>query len=72
MGSDNAVLVDSKLKGPDLVRVILHELLHAMWAFGEIKEADSGEEHSVSVLSNQMTELFCRNPHLLIWIAENL
>lgn len=72
------VLIEAGRKGPDLVNILLHEVKHAMWTLGHISATttdlskDDLEEHLVTVLTNFETELFRRNPALLMWVASEL
>jgi hypothetical protein len=63
------IVISDTISGMVLLDTLNHEIKHAMWYLGEIKEADAGEEFAVSVLGHLETELQVRNPHLLKWIA---
>ena len=80
-GARKLILLDRErgAHGPDGVNTLLHELLHAGYDLGELKnsglsadEAKHDEERVVTVLANHLTELFRRNRGLLRWIEAEL
>lgn len=72
-------LAEDSCEGPEGVNTLLHELLHAGYDLGSLRNPDlssdaakADEERVVTVLANLLTELFSRNPRVLKWIAAEL
>jgi hypothetical protein len=66
------IRVDSRLTGGALVDTLLHEVFHAIWAIGQLKDKGQEEERAVAVMATYMTQVIRDNPHLMRWIAKNL
>ena len=66
------IRVDSRLEGGALVDTLLHEVFHAIWSIGQLKEKDQEEERAVAVMASYMTQILRDNPHLVKWITKNL
>jgi hypothetical protein len=54
------------------VDTLLHEVFHAIWAIGQLKDKGQEEERAVAVMATYMTQVIRDNPHLMRWIAKNL
>jgi plastocyanin len=54
-----------------LVGVVLHELLHAVWAVGNLPNRTK-EETAVTVLETGLLQVFKDNPSFLDWIKKGL
>jgi hypothetical protein len=68
----NQIRVDNRLRKAALVDTLLHEILHAIWALGQLKTKREKEERAVAVTATYLTQIFRDNPHLVTWITENL
>ena len=73
------IRVDNRLKGAALVDTLLHEVFHAIYAMGRLKnkaqsedELEDQEERVVSVMATYLTQVLRDNPHLVKWINKNL
>ena len=66
------IRVDSRLEGGALVDTLLHELFHAIWSIGQLKEKDQEEERAVAVMASYMTQILRDNPNVVMWITKNL
>ena len=66
------IRVEEDLKGPLLVDTILHELFHAFWQIGKLKDKKEEEERVVSVMATIMTQVLRDNPNLITWLQKNL
>lgn len=64
-GVDGVIWVSDGLDETLTVNVFLHELLHAMYDVGN---ADGDEEHIVTILANQMTQVWRDNPALRTYL----
>src|SRR5262245_65282278 len=53
-----------------LVGVVLHELLHAIWAYRRINDSKLLEERVVAHLELGLTGLLAANPDLLKWLGK--
>ena len=73
---DEEVLWEELRKVPEdlslKVDTLLHELFHAIWSIGQLKEKDQEEERAVAVMASYMTQILRDNPHLVKWITKNL
>ena len=67
-----SIRINNKLEKGALVETVFHELLHAVWALGQLKTKKEKEERAVSVTSSYLTGIFRDNPHLLNFIKDNL
>jgi hypothetical protein len=59
------------ISGPVAVDSILHEIFHAIWCVGAIKQ-EHGEEQIVTVQATGLTQILRDNPLLTAWIAKAL
>ena len=66
------IRVEEDLKGQLLVDTILHELFHAFWQIGKLKDKKEEEERVVSVMATIMTQVLRDNPNLITWLQKNL
>jgi hypothetical protein len=51
--------------------VLLHEVLHCCWYIGDLRDADD-EERTVSVMANQMTQVWRDNPDFVAFMSQAL
>lgn len=65
--------------GEDGVNTLVHEVMHACFDLAQLHHSELSreqnrehEEKLVTVLANQLTEAFKRNPKLLAWIEAEL
>lgn len=69
---DNRIRIEKDLSGPPLVDTVLHEMLHAIWKAGQLKDKKEEEERVVAVTATYLTQIFRDNPQFLNWIKKNL
>lgn len=69
--SKRLIQIEAGQNADDEVNTLLHEVLHVMVEDSTLV-SESYEEQIVTVLANDLTELFIRNPDLLLWIQERL
>lgn len=51
--------------------VVVHEIFHAAWDTGSLREANANdEEYSVAVLSNQWSQIIRDNPDLMAYLEQ--
>jgi hypothetical protein len=67
---DELISILPELKGPHLLNVVIHELMHVAWLLADVSAGSQEEEYVVTVLSNKETELWMRNPELVKWKSE--
>lgn len=61
--------IQQDLRGSRMAEVLLHEVLHAVWANTQFT-AEKNEERAVSVLSSALTQLAKDNPDFIkSWLA---
>ena len=67
--SKQKVVVSEGLKGRELVVVVTHELMHAIWLLAGLDVCDGlpTEEQVCSVFGHYLTELEIRNPKFVEW-----
>jgi len=63
------IWVQAELAPTKKARVLLHEIVHALWDVGELGE-ESDEETAVSVLSTQLLAAMQDNPDVFRWILD--
>lgn len=63
------IWVQQELAPSKQARVLLHEIIHALWDVGELGE-ETDEETAVSVLSTQLLAAMHDNPGVFRWIVE--
>ena len=63
------IQVDNTVDNQRVAEVLLHEILHACWAVGNLP--DEHEEDTVTVLSRQVMQIIQDNPKVWDWIAKN-
>jgi hypothetical protein len=69
------ITISTSLEGYEFINTLIHEIFHAMYYIGYIRDDGEGgvsEERTVSVLSNLQTELMRRNPWLIEWMMEQM
>lgn len=49
---------------------LLHEILHGCWSQGDL--SDDEQEHTVTVLANQLTQVFQDNPEVIKYLQKAL
>lgn len=65
---NQALIAEQPVKAAN---TLIHELLHACWFVGGLKD-DDDQERNVTVLANQLTQLWRDNPPVIAYLAENL
>lgn len=65
-----SIYLEADLPIQQEVRVLLHELLHAAWFVGALRDTEAGEELVVSALSFQLVPLIRDNPPLIKYLTE--
>jgi|TARA_R110000772_G_scaffold218902_1_gene329491 hypothetical protein len=66
------IRIEENLKGPPLVDTVIHEVLHAIWKLGQLKDKKEDEERAVSVMATYLTQVLRDNPEFMPWIKKNL
>ena len=66
------IRLEEQLKGAVLVDTLKHELNHAVWAMGNLKDKKEEEERVCSVMGTYWTQIERDNPHLVRWTTKNL
>jgi hypothetical protein len=65
------IRVREDLNRDDKARILLHEILHAAWDMGNLADSD-GEEKTVAVLANQLTQIWRDNPDFVAFMNDAL
>jgi REP element-mobilizing transposase RayT len=65
------IRVRADLSAQESVRVLIHEVFHAMWHVGDL-EKSAREEKAVSVLSFQWAAVLGQNPGLVAFMSDAL
>lgn len=68
---DGLIKLDTSLPEQRVAATLLHEVMHAAWANGELG-ASAREERAVSVLANQMAQVWRDNPALVAYLSRVL
>lgn len=64
------IRIRDELSPARTAEILLHEILHACWR--NVSLQGDVEENAVSVLGENLTQVFRDNPHLLKWLAGTL
>lgn len=64
------IRINKGMTRPDRAATMLHELLHACWRRMPSKGVD--EEMAVTVLAENLAQVWVDNPSLITWISECL
>ena len=66
------IRVAMDLKPSERAMILLHEILHAVWAAAFLDEAkDITEEQICHAFGNVLTQIWQDNPEVMNWIGEN-
>ena len=69
---NSRIRIEENLKGTALVDTVLHEILHAMWKLGQLKDKREDEERAVAIMETNLTKVLRDNPKMLPWLKKNL
>jgi len=69
---NSRIRIEEQLKGAVLVDTVKHELNHAIWAIGNLKDKKEEEERVCSVMASYQTQIDRDNLHYLEWTIKNL
>mgnify|MGYP000389055993 FL=1 len=69
---NSRIRIEQNLTGPPLVDTVLHEVLHAIWRLGQLKDKKEDEERTVSVMASYLTQVLRDNPALMPWLRKHL
>ena len=69
---NNLIRVDKTLRGGPLVDTVLHEILHAIWRLGQLKDVKETEERTVSVTASYFAQIIRDNPELIAWLQKEI
>ena len=69
---NSRIRIEEQLKGAVLVDTVKHELNHAIWAIGNLKDKKEEEERVCSVMASYQTQIDRDNLHYLKWTVKNL
>jgi hypothetical protein len=69
---NSRIRIEQNLTGPPLVDTVLHEVLHAIWRLGQLKDKKEDEERVVSVMATYLTQVLRDNPALMPWLRKHL
>tara|TARA_R110002020_G_scaffold24338_1_gene80148 strand:+ start:954 stop:1268 length:315 start_codon:yes stop_codon:yes gene_type:complete len=69
---NSRIRIEEQLTGPQLVDTVKHELNHAIWAIGNLKDKKEEEERVCSVMASVQTQIDRDNLHYLKWTIKNL
>jgi hypothetical protein len=69
---NSRIRIEQNLIGPPLVDTVLHEVLHAIWRLGQLKDKKEDEERVVSVMATYLTQVLRDNPALMPWLRKHL
>jgi len=69
---NSRIRIEENLKGSALVDTVLHEILHAIWKLGQLKDKREDEERAVAIMATYLTQVLRDNPTMLTWLKKNL
>ena len=69
---NNLIRIEKTLTGGPFVDTILHEMLHAIWRLGQLKDAKETEERTVSVTASYLAQIIRDNPELIAWLQKEM
>jgi hypothetical protein len=69
---NSRIRIEENLKGTALVDTVLHEILHAIWKLGQLKDKREDEERAVAIMATYLTQVLRDNPTMLTWLKKNL
>ena len=69
---NSRIRIEENLKGTALVDTVLHEILHAIWKLGQLKDKREDEERAVAIMATYLTQVLRDNPMMLTWLKKNL
>tara|TARA_R110002020_G_scaffold199208_1_gene400622 strand:+ start:1767 stop:2066 length:300 start_codon:yes stop_codon:yes gene_type:complete len=69
---NSRIRIEENLKGTALVDTVLHEILHAIWKLGQLKDKREDEERAVAIMATYLTQVLRDNPVMLTWLKKNL
>ncbi len=69
--STGIIRVRTDLDPVKLANTLIHEVLHACFYIGDIEDDDK-QERTVTILANQLTQVWRDNPELVAWINSRL
>jgi len=69
---NSRIRIEENLKGTALVDTVLHEILHAIWKLGQLKDKREDEERAVAMMETYLTQVLRDNPKMLTWLKKNL
>jgi predicted nucleic acid-binding protein len=69
---NSRIRIEQNLKGTALVDTVLHEILHAIWKLGQLKDKREDEERAVAIMATYLTQVLRDNPNMLTWLKKNL
>jgi|TARA_R110000796_G_scaffold112756_1_gene224402 hypothetical protein len=69
---NSRIRIEQNLKGTALVDTVLHEILHAIWKLGQLKDKREDEERAVAIMATYLTQVLRDNPVMLTWLKKNL
>lgn len=69
---NSRIRIEENLKGTALVDTVLHEILHAIWKLGQLKDKREDEERAVAIMATYLTQVLRDNPNMLTWLKKNL
>ena len=69
---NSRIRIEQNLKGTALVDTVLHEILHAIWKLGQLKDKREDEERAVAIMATYLTQVLRDNPTMLNWLKKNL
>ena len=69
---NSRIRIEQNLTGPPLVDTVLHEVLHAIWRIGQLKDKKEDEERAVAIMASYLTQVLRDNPALMPWLKKHL
>jgi len=69
---NNLIRIEKTLTGGPFVDTILHEMLHAIWRLGQLKDVKETEERTVSVTASYLAQIIRDNPELIAWLQKEM
>jgi|TARA_R110000803_G_scaffold209119_1_gene278368 hypothetical protein len=69
---NSRIRIEQNLTGPPLVDTVLHEVLHAIWRLGQLKDKKEDEERAVAIMASYLTQVLRDNPALMPWLRKHL